>query len=293
MRWPADHPLITDDRLSIHAGAVESLLDPAATVHALRHVTGRRVTSLVERPDGSPCVPKVFGSPRARGNHRRLVALAATPVAPFVPRPLAVHPDGHAHLVTWDAGTSLDALDDRAFVVACGRLGVVTRCLHASGARLDRTWTLDDELTQLCRRATGRTARHTAAAASSPAVAALAAQPLVPCHRDLHPRQVVVDRDGGVHLIDLDDAAFAPAGLDVGNLVAHLWRETIVAGRTARVVAAAVEALLDGYGQTVRELATWEHLALLRLAGLAESRHRRVDWAVDLLAFADGAVTVA
>ena len=67
----------------------------------------------------------------------------------------------------------------------------------------------------------------------------------------------------------------APRGLDVGNLLAHLTREAVVGRRRASVVGAAREAFLSNYDwpETAAALASWEILSLVRLAGLAETRH--------------------
>ena len=78
--------------------------------------------------------------------------------------------------------------------------------------------------------------------------------------------------------IDLDDAAMAPAGLDVGNFVAHLRRDHAFGLRGADETRDAIEGFLDGYGEAPADLAAWERLSLIRLAGLATSRHNRYDW---------------
>ena len=73
-----------------------------------------------------------------------------------------------------------------------------------------------------------------------------------------------------------------PAGLDVGNFVAHLHREAVIGARTDDVAEAAVERFLAGYGPAPVDVAAWEALARLRLAGLATSRHGRPDWTARL-----------
>jgi len=215
-------------------------------------------------------VLKVFARPRARGNDRRLRSLAATRAGPLVPRPLGVDPSGHVSLVAWTAGEVYDRVDARTFVAAAPAAGAALRALHASGAQLDRSWTYREEVAQLRRRATPAT--RAAAEEIVAATAALAAEPLVPAHRDCHPRQVVL-RAGAVHWIDLDDAALAPAALDVGNFVAHLRRDACLGRRPVEATEAAVAGFLDGYGPVAGDLEGWTRLALVRLAGLAETRH--------------------
>ncbi|MBT9257921.1 glycosyltransferase [Phycicoccus sp. MAQZ13P-2] len=236
----------------------------------LRRVAGRRATFAARRADGEAVVVKAFASPRARGNARRLAALADAGLSDVVPTALATSDDGCVGVVSFRPGTVMEDLSDDAWLDACAATGGVLRRLHDSGAALDRRWTSADECAQLLRRAPAG-CRDVAAAE---AAAAPPDGTLVPSHRDLHPRQVVaVDGASGVCLIDLDDAALAPRGLDVGNMVAHLRREVVVGRRGLEVGEAAVDAFLGGYGDAPADLLAWERLALARLAGLAESRH--------------------
>jgi aminoglycoside phosphotransferase (APT) family kinase protein len=83
-------------------------------------------------------------------------------------------------------------------------------------------------------------------------------------HRDLYEEQILLGDHVG--LIDLDDAALGPPELDVGNLLAHI---ELLEFRTGTSLAAAVDALLVGYGldsldQALLDRCRW--LALLRLA---------------------------
>jgi Ser/Thr protein kinase RdoA (MazF antagonist) len=77
--------------------------------------------------------------------------------------------------------------------------------------------------------------------------------------------------------IDLDDAAMAPRGLDIGNLLGHLVRDRITGARSVRSAVEASEAFIDGYGPCAEldegVLTGWTVLAVARLAGLAQSRH--------------------
>lgn len=278
MSWPADHPLLTDPALAPWSGTARALCGRGRFVRVLRHVEGRRVACLVETQHGA-AVLKVFARPRARGNVRRLRLLAQSPARHIVPRPLDVDPSGHVSLVSWADGCIYERVDDETFVAAAHEIGAAMRALHDSRAALDRTWTYDDEIAQLRRRATASTRR-----AVEPLVEttrALGDEPLVPAHRDCHPRQVVVGR--GPRWIDLDDAALAPATLDIGNFVAHLRRDHYLGRRSADPTDAAIAGLLAGYGPVPGDLEGWTQLALVRLAGLAESRHGRPEDARRLL----------
>ena len=94
----------------------------------------------------------------------------------------------------------------------------------------------------------------------------LIAQPAgVPAHRDLYADQVIVHADRAGAWIDWDEAALAPAGLDLGNLLAH---EHVHSAREA--VHHAYHA--SGGGADAIALARWEAAACLRLAGLALQR---------------------
>ena len=269
MPWPADHPLRVDRALEPWAGAARAILAEGRFIRVLRHLEGRRVASLVEMPQG-PAVLKVFARPRARGNDRRLRLLAASPAGGLVPRSLGVDRSGHVSLVEWTTGRVYDGVDDSGFVRLARSIGAALRSLHGSGTALDRSWTYDDETTQLRRRATPATWQ--AIERVVVATRDLASEPLVPAHRDCHPRQIVVCADG-VRWIDLDDAALAPAALDVGNFVAHMRRDECLGRRSRSVTEAAIQGVLDGYGPIAGDLEGWTRLALVRLAGLAETRH--------------------
>ena len=279
MRWPADHPQLTDDALRPFEPAAAALADGSRVVQVLRHLDRRRVATLLEREsDGKLAVLKVFASPRARGNDRRLRLLAAGPAASIVPSSLGVDPLGHGHLLSYHPGRELVELADDDFVASCRRVGIALRRLHDCGAVLDRSWGWPEEAAQLHRQALPST---------RPAVDQLLADARgtdggdwVCAHRDCHPGQVIVEPTGDVRWIDLDDCVMAPRSLDVGNMVAHLRRENLRGARDVEVAVAAERQFLDGYqaGSVVglTGLDRWIDVATLRLAALAATRHR--DW---------------
>lgn len=280
MCWPADHPLRTDAALAPWAEAAAGLCPGSRCVRVLRYLENRRVATLIEFPHGR-AVLKVFARPRARGNDRRLKSFAASPAGELVPTPLAVDSSGHVSVVSWAAGEVYDQVDDETFIAAAGYIGRALRRLHESNAALDRVWAYDDEVAQLRRRATPAT--RNAVEEIIAATAALANERLAPAHRDCHPRQVVLHGDR-VMWIDLDDATLAPPALDVGNFVAHLRRDACLGRRDHGASEEAVGAFVDGYGRIDGDLEAWTRLALARLAGLAETRHRRPDQRRRLLA---------
>ncbi|MGE0881818.1 MAG: hypothetical protein AB7L13_10385 [Acidimicrobiia bacterium] len=278
MRWPDGHPALVDDALIPWTAGADELCPDAEVCTVLRYVSGRRVASLVRTHDDH-LVLKVFSSPRARGNHRRLSQLAQSGAAPIAPRSLGCDRSGHVSLVRFTPGETYDQLDDDRFVAVAGGIGDALRRLHTADIAFDRSWTFDDEVTQLRRRMLPE--MEAAVAEATRRWAGLADDALVTAHRDFHPRQVVVDGDH-VRLVDLDDAANAPAGLDLGNFTAHLWCEAAKGRRSGDVCRRAIGSFLEGYGPLAEPvqhgLAGWEALALLRLASLATTRHGRPDW---------------
>jgi hypothetical protein len=260
-----------DELLTDALAAADEWLPDLSVDRVLRHVPGRRITALSSNGD-EKVVVKLFHSPRARGNHRRLSELTTAGLGDLVPSSLGHDPTGRVGLLEYRPGMVFDQLHDAEFVTAAHLAGEALRRLHDCGADLDREWTEADEIDTLCRRATDHTRPFVDTLLRSPAT--VHTGPAVPSHRDCHPRQLIVD-GSGVHWIDLDDCTMAPAGLDVGNMAAHLTREGVL-GRRSRVVAGEARTqFIAGYRweRPAADLARWELLSLARLAGLAESRH--------------------
>jgi Ser/Thr protein kinase RdoA (MazF antagonist) len=280
--WPADHPALADPALRPWAEGIGEVAADLTPQRVLRYLRSRRVTTLCSSPAGELFVVKVFASPRARGNERRLSELAGR-LGDVVPEPRGCDDAGHVAVIRWQHGPVFDQLDDAQFADAAAPVGRVLRALHSSGAVIDRTWSWHDETALLDRRlpATLRSELDSVRAATSH----LADAALVASHRDFHPRQVVVRADGPA-LIDLDDAAMAPRALDLGNFVAHLLRDAAIGERSWWATNEAIARVVEGYGGADDDHELWVRLALLRLAGLAETRHDRLDWQaaiVDLL----------
>lgn len=279
MQWPPDHPAVGDAALAPWLGGAAELCPAGRIDGTLRHLVGRRVAVRVRTPDG-PAVLKVFANPRARGNHRRLVRLAASTAHDLVPRTRGADASGHVALAEWVPGRPLDRHEGGRLIAGCAVVGEALARLHAAGAVLDRRWTADDELALLRAQAVPGTAPWMKAAGE--VARRVAGEPLVCAHRDFHPAQVVLGR-GAVRLIDLDDAAMAPPALDVGNFVAHLRRAGVVGACSPAIASAASSAFLAGYGRVEGDVAAWSWLSMVRLAGLAEARHGRPDWSRRLL----------
>ena len=289
MRWPADHPALVDPELAPWAAAVDDVVPGARAISVLRYLPGRRVAALVEYR-GELAVLKVFASPRARGNVRRLESLASTSAAALVPKIVGSDAAGHVLAVSYRRGALPASLSDSHYAERFDGVGRALRRLHDSGAELDRVWHWDREVAQLRGRAVPATREIVEALERS--TSWLAGAGTVPAHRDFHPRQVVLPDDGSVALIDLDDAAMAPRALDVGNMLAHLRREQFTGARRPGVVNDAADAFLDGYGHAAEmdagSVTCWTLLAVARLAALAESRHGDLGQRDALLAYCAG-----
>lgn len=278
MSWPADHPALTDPQLIPWSSALDTLCPDAIFVRILRHLPNRRVTSHIRSGDRD-LVLKLFASPRARGNDRRLKLWKNSAVEDLVPTPMGSDRAGHLGLIEFVPGETMSGLRDEEYVRACEMAGDALRRLHTCGVELDRVWTISEEMDQLQRRATPRAAT---------AIAALVEMEfpgggsLVSAHRDCHPGQAVID-GGALRWIDLDDSAMAPAGLDVGNLVAHLRRHGATGTMDPQVISRSIDAFRGGYGELPEGSDVWEWLSLARLACLAEQRHKSPEEAIALL----------
>jgi len=272
--WPTDHPAVGDPELAPWVAGLDEVVPGARVKTVLRYLPGRRVATLVEY-EHELAVVKVFASPRARGNARRLTAFASSGASALVPTVIGCDTAGHVLAVTYRAGVLPGSLGDQHYARCFFRVGAALRNVHDSGAELDREWNWAQEVAQLRRRAVPATADLVDNLLAT--TGWLADAPVSPAHRDCHPRQVVVAADSSVAWIDLDDAAMSPRGLDVGNLLGHLVRERITGARSASATVAAAETFLDGYGSSSEldesVVAGWTLLAVARLAGLAESRH--------------------
>ena len=189
MRWPADHPVRTDPRLAKFRSDADAVCPDGSVVALLRYRQGRRVTSLVRTPAG-PAVLKLYHSPRASENHRRLQLLRLGAGCVGLPRPLGVGPGGHAGLLEYVPGRPLSTLAGADFVAACEEVGRALASLHATDVLLGREWTAQTEINELARRFTSGGGPWLSPAPDT----------LVPTHRDLNPSQVVVD-PGAVRLV--------------------------------------------------------------------------------------------
>lgn len=88
----------------------------------------------------------------------------------------------------------------------------------------------------------------------------------VPCHRDLHDRQILASGRGTVGLLDLDTLCAADPALDPANLLAHLELRTLQGHTPAATATRCATAVADRPGPVA--LAAYTAAALLRLAAV-------------------------
>lgn len=107
----------------------------------------------------------------------------------------------------------------------------------------------------------------------------------VPCHRDLHSKQLLWCPAGGPGLLDVDTACRADPGLDLGNLRAHaLWRER--QGVWDRAGAGAVLTAIDAVPADLVDpvaVRVYERATLVRLVCVYAFRPRYRTQAMGLL----------
>jgi aminoglycoside phosphotransferase (APT) family kinase protein len=72
--------------------------------------------------------------------------------------------------------------------------------------------------------------------------------PHVPVHRDFHDKQIVLDDDGRLGVLDLDTLSLGEPAIDVANLIVHFELRALQGLCTEAQVAAAAAELLEAYG---------------------------------------------
>ena len=248
---------------------LETLLGAPVALEQLKHKPGQRRTLRARGSEGNAIV-KLYASDRAATVAARLVALAAGPREPEVPRVLACEPRLRMVVLSEVPGSPLTGALLMGDEASCRRAGeALGRWHRAWRGRVPgqlRRHGVERELEILHRRADAASPDLRAAvreAAARPA-------PPWPCstvvHRDLYEEQIMLaDRVG---LIDLDDAALGPPELDAGNLLAHVELLSLRSGRDLRPM---MEQLLAGYARSGSEFdgALLDRCRLLSRARLA------------------------
>lgn len=89
--------------------------------------------------------------------------------------------------------------------------------------------------------------------------------PSVPCHRDFHEGQILVDGNN-IGLLDFDTLRLSDPALDAGNLIAHLRLAGLRTGQTRVAAEAAIIAAMEPI--PTDRILTWARAAVLRLAAI-------------------------
>ena len=98
-----------------------------------------------------------------------------------------------------------------------------------------------------------------------------------PIHRDLHDKQILIDADGGLGMIDFDTLALGDPALDLGNLIAHAQLRVVQGVWPSMIAEHFVAALLDAVRPDAAaraRLEVWIEAASLRLACVYAFRPR-------------------
>lgn len=256
------------------------------TARLLAHRPERRATVRVEHPDG-PVYAKVLSPSRARSvaTATRLAARVAGPVF-AVPALLEHRSEPGVLLSAPLPGRSLHEHlgDPEVPLEAARRAGRALRAFHASAAprQLPRHGAAEEA--QVLRSWISHVRRWLPELAGVVAatfedvvdrLAATAPERLSPLHRDLHDKQLMLDHDGPVGLLDLDTLAAGDPALDLANLLVHLELRALQGICDRRSATAVRDALLDGYAPDTplqRRLDTYADSTRLRLACLYSLR---------------------
>jgi tRNA A-37 threonylcarbamoyl transferase component Bud32 len=110
-------------------------------------------------------------------------------------------------------------------------------------------------------------------------------------HRDLHDKQVVVDDDGAVGILDLDLAATGEPALDLANLLVHLELRSLQGLCPAARAGACADAVVDGYAPDLdiwRRMPAYALTTRLRLAAVYAFRPGSAGIGLALLTDASG-----
>lgn len=248
-------------------------LDPASSVSLVAHRLGKRAVLRIVGRDGTHYArlrPVTSGS--GKDAYDRHVALWSTLEGMpdlTIPRPLGFDPDLGLALFTALPGaapvfqglTGFRATRDIMRAVLALQHLPIEADPHRSADELailqawvDRTTEVFPDLARSLQCSLSRLTNDMIAA---PAL------PPVPCHRDLHEGQILMEKDC-VGLLDFDTLRLGDPALDVGNLQAHLVLATLRDGKSRRTFLNAMDLAVPQL--SLKHIALWRRAALLRLA---------------------------
>ncbi|MFO7634913.1 MAG: aminoglycoside phosphotransferase family protein, partial [Caldilinea sp.] len=99
-------------------------------------------------------------------------------------------------------------------------------------------------------------------------------------HRDFYDKQIVVDEDGSIGVLDFDTMAAGEAALDVANALVHLHLRAVQRDWSTEHLFRACQSFLDGYAADdaiLRRLPTYADATRLRLACVYAMRPSKAD----------------
>lgn len=248
--------------------------DPGpVTAHLMAHRLGKRAVLRLTGADGRVRYARLRTDKSSSGQtafarHRTLWEATRDTVALALPEPLGENAAQAVSLFAELPGTQPEfaGLDGYR---ACRAIGAATRELQAlpladlpryEGA--DEARLLTDWLARL-RQVFPTVADALSAAVQSVCDALTDCQgALVPSHRDLHQKQILIDLPCA-GILDFDTLCLADPALDAGNLMAHLCLAGIVQNRPLIAFEAAIA--FEHRHVPSRSLRLWRRAALLRL----------------------------
>ena len=199
----------------------------------------------------------------------------------LLPTAIGYLPDHHLALFSPAPGRPLHQLDRTAVPGAMAALGEALAVLHAQPTEGFAAFTRLAPSSLATAGRLVRTARPDLAPVTDELVAVLLATAPAPApgvllHGDLHPKNVLV-HDGGVSLVDLDQAGAGPAAAELGGTLARRWCPRPGDAIDAGTAEAAGQALLASYGRAPsRDELLW-HAAAALLVERAVRAISRVD----------------
>jgi hypothetical protein len=265
-------PGMMSRRLAPHLDGGNGMRVVAARVVAI--APGRRAVVAYDTAGpagtGPALIGKVYAEPgRAGRMHALLQRIEALGIA--APRPVAHLPELGMAVFTASAGRTLDRLGG-----AERRDGVVAAAawlagLHGSGLELERSFDLASERSSLRAWAGVVAAHHPASAAATARLLErleeragdLRPSCAAPIHKDFHYQHCLVDGEGRLVVIDLDEARAGDPGFDVAHFAANLrlleLREGTAAGGAGELETAFLEAYAARTGHRLGDAHRWFH----------------------------------
>ncbi|WP_158288824.1 aminoglycoside phosphotransferase family protein [Rubrivivax albus] len=171
-----------------------------------------------------------------------------------VPQPLGWQAGSGLHWQAGIAGTPLLDLEDPVTAAGAGAAGEGLAALHgvatpAAPLDADQLAARLAEVVQTLGMVVPQERPRLQALAQDLAALPATLRSPVTLHGDLHPRNLLRDDAGRLHLIDLDSARNGPAALDLGAWAADALYRALLAGQAPGQALAAVHAFVDAYAR--------------------------------------------